>query len=100
MAVASVKDLVPGVAQNLGISKTEAKRTVEAVLGEMERAIVEDGGFSHKGMFTIKVSEKKARSGRIVRKDGNGNKVSQEWSTPAHNALAITTGAELKERIN
>lgn len=100
MAVSGVKDLVPRVAQKLSISKVESKKIVETVLEAVEDMIVEQGGFNHKGQFTISISEKKARSGRIVRKDENGEKVSQEWSTPAHKALSIKTGTELKERIN
>lgn len=101
MAVANVKDIVPEVAVKLGVSKSEAERVTKAVLSTISESIVEKGGFCYKGQYTIKVVDKKERTGSIVRKDSvSGEKVKMEYTTPAYKSIKATIGAELREELN
>lgn len=101
MAVASVKDVVADVAKELGVTKVSAEEMTKAVLNSVSEHIKNDGGFCFKGQFTIKTSEKKARTGKIVRKDPNtGEKSELEYTTPASTGLKITIGSDLKNALN
>lgn len=101
MAVASVKDVVADVATELGVTKVHAEEITKAVLNSMMNHVKTDGGFCYKGQFTIKTSERKARTGKIVRKDPNtGEKTQLEYETPASKTLKITIGSDLKDELN
>ena len=59
------------------------------------------GGFCYKRQFTISKSERKARTGKIVRKDPNaGEERELEYSSPATTTLKITIGSDLKKELN
>lgn len=63
-------DIVDSLAVNLGTSKAEAKRVLEAVLEEVKSA-VKDSGITLHGFGTFKVKDRPAR---LVRNPSTGEK--------------------------
>lgn len=101
MAVSSVKDIIADVSAELGVPKVRAEEITKTVLNTIVQHVKSSGGFCYKGQFTISKSERKARTGKIVRKDPNtGEKKELKYSSPASTTLKITIGSDLKKELN
>lgn len=91
--VAGKKDLINRVAADNGITKVEATKMVENVINSIHALIVEAGGVSILGEFSIEVRDRAERQGR---NPATGESV----IIPAHNVLAIKAGKSLNDDIN
>lgn len=94
--VAGKKDLINRVAVNSGVchyTKVEATKIVESVINSIHALIVETGGISILGEFSIEVRNRAERQGR---NPATGESV----IIPAHNVLAIKAGKSLNDDIN
>ena len=91
--LAGKKELINHVATYNGITKVEATKMVENVINSIHALIVEEGGVSILGEFSIEVRDHAARKGR---NPATGEPV----IIPAHKALAIKAGKHLNDDIN
>ena len=90
--VAGKKDLINRVAADNGITKVVATKMVENVINSIHALIVETGGVSILGEFSIEVRDRAARKGR-------NPATGESMIIPAHKVLAIKAGAYLKSDI-
>ena len=91
--VAGKKDLINRVAADNGITKVEATKMVENVINSIHALIVEAGGISILGEFSIEVRDHAAKKGRTPA-------TGEPMIIPAHKALAIKAGRSMKDDIN
>ena len=91
--LAGKKDLINRVAMNNGITKVEATKMVENVINSIHALIVEEGGVSILGEFSIEVRNHAERKGR-------NPATGESMIIPAHNVLAIKAGKSMKDDIN
>ena len=91
--LAGKKDLINHVATYNRITKVEATKMVENVIDSLHALIVEAGGVSIPGEFSIEVRNRAERKGR---NPATGESV----IIPAHNVLAIKAGKRLNDDIN
>ena len=91
--VAGKKDLINRVASDNGITKVEATKMVENVINSIHALIVEAGGISLLGEFSIEVRNRAERQGR-------NPATGESMIIPAHNVLAIKAGKILNNDIN
>ena len=91
--VAGKKDLINRVATDNGITKVEATKMVENVISSIHALIVEAGGISLLGEFSIEVRNRAERQGR-------NPATGESMIIPAHNVLAIKAGKILNNDIN
>lgn len=91
--VAGKKDLINCVAVDNGITKVEAAKMVENVINSIHALIVEKGGVSILGEFSIEVRNRAERQGR-------NPATGESMIIPAHKALAIKAGKSLNDDIN
>lgn len=89
--VAGLKDCVEKLAQNKGISKSEAEEQMRDVLDVIKEQCVENEGVSFKGLFSIKKVLKKGRKGSI-----NGH----DYETPDKYSLKLTVSSVLDYDMN
>lgn len=90
--LAGKKDLINRVALN-GTTKVEATKMVDNVIDSLHALIVEEGGVSILGEFSIEVRNRAERQGR---NPATGESV----IIPAHNVLVIKAGKRLNDDIN
>lgn len=91
--MSGIKDLAKAYSQKHGVTIAEAEVIVKNTLGVVVDAIVEDGGISYIGNFTIETVQRKERTGR--------NPATKETHTiPASVGLRIKCGKSLKQRLN
>ena len=91
--LAGKKDLINRVAVDNGITKVEATKMVENVINSIHALIVEAGGISLLGEFSIEVRNRAERQGR-------NPATGESMIIPAHNVLAIKAGKILNNDIN
>ena len=91
--VAGKKDLINRVAADNGITKVEATKMVENVIDSIHALIVEAGGVSILGEFSVEVRNRAERQGR-------NPATGESMIIPAHNVLAIKAGKGLNDDIN
>ena len=91
--LAGKKDLINRVASDNGITKVEATKMVENVINSIHALIVEAGGISLLGEFSIEVRNRAERQGR-------NPATGESMIIPAHNVLAIKAGKILNNDIN
>lgn len=91
--VAGKKDLINRVAVDNGITKVEATKMVENVINSIHALIVEAGGVSILGEFSVEVRNRAERQGR-------NPATGESMIIPAHNVLAIKAGKSLNDDIN
>ena len=91
--VAGKKDLINRVASDNGITKVEATKMVENVINSIHALIVEAGGISLLGEFSIEVRNRAEKKGR-------NPATGESMIIPAHNVLAIKAGKILNNDIN
>ena len=92
MKISGIKDLSRAYAKQNDCTLAEAEEVMKKALSVITDAIIA-GGVSFIGSFTIKVAERKERTGR-------NPKTKEEFTIPAHNSLKITCGKFLKEKLN
>ena len=91
--LAGKKDLINHVAVANGITKVEATKMVENVIDSLHALIVEAGGVSLLGEFSIEVRNR-------AEKQGRNPATGESMIIPAHNVLAIKAGKHLNDDIN
>ena len=91
--LAGKKDLINRVAADNGITKVEATKMVENVINSIHALIVEAGGISLLGEFSIEVRNRAEKKGR-------NPATGESMIIPAHNVLAIKAGKSLNDDIN
>ena len=91
--LAGKKDLINRVAADNGITKVEATKMVENVINSIHALIVEDGGVSILGEFSIEVRSR-------AEKQGRNPATGESMIIPAHKVLAIKAGKHLNNDIN
>ena len=91
--LAGKKDLINRVAADNGITKVEATKMVENVINSIHALIVEAGGISLLGEFSIEVRNRAEKKGR-------NPATGESMIIPAHNVLAIKAGKILNNDIN
>lgn len=85
-------EFIERLAQKEGITKSRAKEMLKNFQDLIVQAVLEDGGISFRGIFTIKKKLRKGRSGKF----GDG----REWQSEDKYVLAIDTGNEMAEKLN
>ena len=91
--LAGKKDLINHVAVANDITKVEATKMVENVIDSLHALIVEAGGISLLGEFSIEVRNR-------AEKQGRNPATGESMIIPAHNVLAIKAGKSLNDDIN
>ena len=91
--LAGKKDLINHVAVANDITKVEATKMVENVIDSLHALIVEAGGVSLLGEFSIEVRNRAEKKGR-------NPATGESMIIPAHNVLAIKAGKSLNDDIN
>ena len=91
--LAGKKDLINHVAEVNDITKVEATKMVENVIYSIHALIVEAGGVSILGEFSIEVRDHAARK-------GHNPATGESLIIPAHKTLAIKAGKIMKDDIN
>lgn len=88
-----IKECIKRYAEIQGCTQAEATVQMKAALDAITKCILEEGGVSFIGLFSI---EKKWASSRLGRNPSTG----EEIQIPARYTLKFTTGSYLKEAIN
>ena len=91
--LAGKKDLINHVATANGVTKVEATKMVENVINSIHALIVEAGGISLLGEFSIEVRNRAEKKGR-------NPATGESMIIPAHNVLVIKAGKSLNNCIN
>ena len=91
--LAGKKDLINHVAVANDITKVEATKMVENVIDSLHALIVEAGGVSLLGEFSIEVRNRAEKKGR-------NPATGESMIIPAHKVLAIKAGKSLNDDIN
>lgn len=84
-------ELYSAVAEKLGVSKAEAGRTVDTVVGTILEGVVSTGESVVPGLGKLKLVSVEASSGVAMGK---------AWSKPAHKKIKLSLSAEGKELGN
>ena len=90
--MANKKDLTNRVAENLEISKAEAKKLIDALLEEVSGALIQDGEVNLTPLGKLVVVERAARKGR-------NPQTGEELDIPATNAPKFRARKNLKELV-
>lgn len=86
-------DLVGAVADDAGITRTQAQDAVDSVLSNIEGALKDGGKVTLVGFGTFSVSHRSARQGRNPR---TGSPI----NIPARKVARFSAGKALKDAIN
>ena len=86
-------ELVEAVAASTGLTKTDTKKTIDAVFEEITKALKKGDPVQLIGFGTFKTSERKAREGRNPQ-TGATIKIA------ARKVPAFSAGAALKDAVN
>lgn len=88
----SKTDFISKVAEKAGLSKVDAKKAVDAVLGAIEQSLAEGDKVQFVGFGTFDVSERQARKGRNPR-------TGKEINIPAKKVPVFRAGKKLKDAV-
>ena len=88
-----IKDCVKSYASKTGCTLSEADKAMRTAVEVIKDEILNNGGVSFIGAFTIEVVERKERNG-INPATGKPHVI------PARKALKLTVGKQLKEELN
>ena len=86
-------ELVDAVASKADISKTQAQKTIDAVLETIQTTLAKGGDVRLVGFGTFSVSQRAATTGRNPR---TGEKI----NIPARKQPKFSAGKNLKEAVN
>lgn len=91
--MSGIKDLARRYAKQYNMTVADAEVEIKKVLGVVTDSIIEDGGVSFIGNFTIETVQRAERVGRnpLTR---------EEYTIPACRSLKIKCGKLLKQKLN
>ena len=85
-------ELIEAVAQDLGLSKVDAQRTVEGVLGQIAEGLARDTKVQIQGFGTFQAKTRKARKGR-------NPQTGAEMVIPESRTVTFKPGQDLKNKV-
>jgi DNA-binding protein HU-beta len=85
-------ELVESVAQDLGLSKADAQRTVEAVLARITAGLTRDAKVQIQGFGTFHAKMRKERMGR-------NPQTKEPMLIPASKTVTFKPGQDLKSKV-
>jgi DNA-binding protein HU-beta len=85
-------ELIEAVAQDLGLSKVDAQRTVEGVLGQIAEGLARDTKVQIQGFGTFQAKTRKARKGR-------NPQTGAEMTIPESRTVTFKPGQDLKNKV-
>ena len=88
----SKTQLVDFIAEEVGLTKTDAAKALEAVQKGVAKGLKEEGKVTLTGFVTF---EKKKRDKREARNPQTGEKI----TIPARNTVTVKVGSKLKEAV-
>ena len=86
------EELIAKVAQDAGITKTQASKALKSIIGNIEKALAKGDKVSLVGFGTFSVSKRAARTGR---NPATGAPI----KIPAANVPKFKAGKKLKESV-
>ena len=89
----SKTDLVNYVAEETGLTKADATRALDAVVGGITKGLKEEGKVTLTGFCTFVAKAKEAKVGRNPR-------TGEAVNIPARTAVVIKAGSKLKDALN
>lgn len=89
----SKTDLVNYVAEQTGLTKADASRALEAVIGGVTEGLKKEGKVTITGFATFTAKKKAASTGRNPR-------TGETVKIPARVAVTVKAGSKLKEALN
>lgn len=91
--MSGIKDLARRYAKQYNMTVADSEVEIKKVLGVVTDSIIEDGGVSFIGNFTIETVQRAERVGRnpLTR---------EEYTIPASRSLKIKCGKLLKQKLN
>ena len=93
MASRTKDDLVNKVAQDIGISKTQAKKAVESILDGISESLSDGEKVTLTGFGTFQVQEREARTGR-------NPQTGEKMLIPARKVPKFSPGKGLKDSVS
>ncbi len=87
------QNLVNYIAEETGLTKADATRALDAVLGGIVEGLKKEGKVTLTGFCTFVKQHKDARKGRNPR-------TGETVTIPARNAVSIKAGSKLKDALN
>lgn len=91
--MSGIRDCVKSYASKTGCSLAEAEKAMKTAVEVLKDEIINHGGVSFIGLFSIEVVQRKARNVVIPATD-------ESYPIPAHRTLKIKVGKQLKEILN
>ena len=89
----SKTDLVNYIAEETGLTKADATRALDAVVGGITKGLKEEGKVTLTGFCTFTAKAKEAKVGRNPR-------TGEAVSIPARTAVVVKAGSKLKDALN
>lgn len=89
----SKTDLVNFIAEETGLTKADASRSLEAMMNGIVKGLKEDGKVTLTGFCTFTAKHKEAKMGR-------NPKTGESVKIPARVAATIKAGSKLKDALN
>lgn len=89
----SKTDLVNYVAEQTGLTKADAARALEAVIGGVTEGLKNEGKVTITGFATFAAKKKEASTGRNPR-------TGEAVQIPARVAVTVKAGSKLKDALN
>ena len=86
-------DLVNYMAEETGLTKADATRALDAMMGGVIKGLKEEGKVAVTGFVTFTASEREAKKGRNPR-------TGEVVDIPARIAVSIKAGSKLKDALN
>ncbi|MDD3392362.1 MAG: HU family DNA-binding protein [Bacilli bacterium] len=86
-------DLVSFIAEETGLTKTDAAKALEATMKGITKGLKEDGKVALTGFATFTAKQKPAKEGR-------NPKTGETVQIPARVAATVKVGSKLKEALN
>ena len=89
----SKTDLVNYIAEETGLTKADATRALDAVIGGITKGLKEEGKVTLTGFCTFTAKAKEAKVGRNPR-------TGEAVNIPARTAVDVKAGSKLKDALN
>jgi len=89
----SKTDLVNYIAEETGLTKADATRALDAVIGGITKGLKEEGKVTLTGFCTFTAKAKEAKVGRNPR-------TGEAVNIPARTAVVVKAGSKLKDALN
>jgi nucleoid DNA-binding protein len=90
------KDLVDNISSKMEVKKKDAGVLLDNVIETIKEGLMEDGVVKLLGIGTLKLTQRKGRTGVIQFGESKG----QEWKTEDTKTVTLSVSSELKEFIN